>query len=44
MLPIANILQPLIDALENVLLFFHDTVGFSWGFSIIASRSSSARP
>jgi YidC/Oxa1 family membrane protein insertase len=36
MLPIANILQPLIDALENVLLFFHDTVGFSWGFSIIA--------
>jgi YidC/Oxa1 family membrane protein insertase len=36
MLPIANILQPLIDALENVLLFFHDTVGFSWGLSIIA--------
>jgi len=36
MLPIANILQPLIDALENVLLFFHDTVGFGWGFSIIA--------
>ena len=35
MLPIANILQPLIDALESVMLFFHDTIGFSWGFSII---------
>ena len=35
MLPIANILQPLIDALESVLLFFHDSVGFGWGFSII---------
>ena len=36
MLPLANIFQPLIDALESVLLFFHDTVGFGWGFSIIA--------
>jgi YidC/Oxa1 family membrane protein insertase len=36
MLPIANILQPVIDALESVMLFFHDTVGFGWGFSIIA--------
>jgi len=36
MAPIANIFQPLIDALESVLLFFHDNVGFSWGFSIIA--------
>jgi len=36
MLPIANILQPLIDALESVMLFFHDHVGLSWGFSIIA--------
>jgi YidC/Oxa1 family membrane protein insertase len=35
MLPIANILQPLIDALESVMLFFHDSIGFSWGFSII---------
>jgi YidC/Oxa1 family membrane protein insertase len=35
MLPIANILQPLIDALESVMLFFHDNIGFSWGFSII---------
>lgn len=32
----ANILQPLIDALEQVLLFFHDTLGIaSWGLSII---------
>src|SRR5215211_8147546 len=36
MLPLANILQPLIDAFEGVLLFFHDNVGFGWGFSIIA--------
>jgi YidC/Oxa1 family membrane protein insertase len=35
MLPIANILQPLIDALESVMLFFHDNIGFGWGFSII---------
>jgi YidC/Oxa1 family membrane protein insertase len=35
MLPIANIFQPLIDALESVMLFFHDNIGFSWGFSII---------
>jgi YidC/Oxa1 family membrane protein insertase len=36
MMPIANILQPLIDVFESVLIFFHDTVGFGWGFSIIA--------
>src|SRR3954471_3248517 len=36
MLPFANILQPLIDVIESVLLFFHDHVGFSWGLSIIA--------
>ena len=36
MLPLANILQPLIDVFEEVLKFFHDNVGFSWGFSIIA--------
>jgi YidC/Oxa1 family membrane protein insertase len=35
-LPIANIVQPLIDVFDSVLVFFHDTVGFSWGFSIIA--------
>ena len=32
----ANILQPLINVFESVLLFFHDTVGFGWGFSIVA--------
>jgi YidC/Oxa1 family membrane protein insertase len=35
-LVLANIFQPIIDVFEQVLLFFHDTVGFSWGFSIIA--------
>jgi YidC/Oxa1 family membrane protein insertase len=35
-LPIANVLQPLIDVFESVLIFFHDSVGFSWGLSIIA--------
>ena len=32
----ANILQPLIDAFEAVLVFFHDSFGFSWGWSIVA--------
>ncbi|HMJ35660.1 MAG TPA: YidC/Oxa1 family membrane protein insertase [Baekduia sp.] len=32
----ANVLQPLIDVFEQVLLFFHDHVGFGWGMSIIA--------
>ncbi len=36
MLVLANVLQPLIDVFEQVLLFFHDTVGIGWGFSIIA--------
>lgn len=35
-LPLANILQPLIDIANAVLQFFHDDVGFSWGMSIIA--------
>ena len=35
-LPIANPVQPLIDVFDSVLVFFHDTVGLSWGFSIIA--------
>jgi YidC/Oxa1 family membrane protein insertase len=35
-LPIANVLQPLIDVFDHVLVFFHDNVGFSWGMSIIA--------
>ena len=33
---VANILQPLIDAAEAVIVFFHDDVGFSWGWSIVA--------
>lgn len=32
----ANVLQPLIDVAEEVLLFFHDNAGFGWGASIIA--------
>jgi len=36
MVPLANILQPLIDVFESVLVFFHDHAGFSWGLSIIA--------
>jgi YidC/Oxa1 family membrane protein insertase len=32
----ANILQPLIDLANGVLQFFHDSVGLSWGMSIIA--------
>jgi YidC/Oxa1 family membrane protein insertase len=36
MVPItANILQPLVDVFEGVLKFFHDTIGASWGLSII---------
>ncbi|MFA9271878.1 MAG: YidC/Oxa1 family membrane protein insertase [Baekduiaceae bacterium] len=34
-LVLANIFQPLIDVFEQVLLFFHDTIGFGWGFSIV---------
>lgn len=36
MIPAANILQPLIDVANEVLKFFHDSVGLSWGLSIIA--------
>lgn len=36
MLPAANILQPLIDVANEVLKFFHDNAGLSWGMSIIA--------
>jgi YidC/Oxa1 family membrane protein insertase len=34
-LPIANVLQPLIDVADEVLNFFHDA-GFGWGASIVA--------
>ena len=33
---VANILQPLIDAAEAVIVFFHDDVGFGWGSAIVA--------
>jgi YidC/Oxa1 family membrane protein insertase len=36
MIPAANILQPLIDVGNEVLKFFHDSAGLSWGMSIIA--------
>ena len=36
MTPSANILQPIIDVFDAVLVFFHDTVGLQWGMSIIA--------
>ena len=35
MLPLANILQPLIDAAEAVILFLHDDLSLSWGFAIV---------
>src|SRR3954451_13892619 len=36
MVPItANILQPLVDVFESILTFFHDSIGASWGLSII---------
>ena len=36
MIPAANILQPLIDVANEVLKYFHDNAGLSWGMSIIA--------
>jgi YidC/Oxa1 family membrane protein insertase len=36
MIPAANILQPLIDVANEVLKFFHDQAGLSWGMAIIA--------
>lgn len=32
---VANILQPLIDLAESGILFFHDNLGFGWGFAIV---------
>jgi YidC/Oxa1 family membrane protein insertase len=34
-LVLGNPLQPLINVFEQVLLFFHNTIGVSWGLSII---------
>jgi YidC/Oxa1 family membrane protein insertase len=31
-----SVFQPLIDFFEEILKFFHDTFGFSWGWSIVA--------
>ena len=36
MLVLANILQPLVDINTSIIKFFHDTLGFGWGPSIIA--------
>ena len=35
MLVTANIFQPLIDVFASVIQFFHDSVGVSWGWSIV---------
>ena len=35
MLPVANILQPIIDAADSVLTFFADDLGFEYGVAII---------
>jgi len=35
-IPLANILQPLIDIVNSLLVFFHDNAGLSWGGAIIA--------
>jgi YidC/Oxa1 family membrane protein insertase len=35
MLVTANIFQPLISVFQSVILFFHNTVGLSWGWSIV---------
>jgi YidC/Oxa1 family membrane protein insertase len=33
--PIANVLQPLINLCESIMVFFHDHVGVSWGMAIV---------
>jgi YidC/Oxa1 family membrane protein insertase len=34
-IPVANVLQPLIDVAHEILKFWHDEAGLSWGVSII---------
>jgi YidC/Oxa1 family membrane protein insertase len=34
-IPLANILQPLIDAADAVITFLHDDVGLTWGLAIV---------
>jgi YidC/Oxa1 family membrane protein insertase len=33
---LANIFQPLVDAFDWLIVSFHDSIGLSWGLSIIA--------
>ena len=40
MIPLANILQPLIDLADSVITFLHDDVGLIWGSRSSGSRSS----
>ncbi|HEX5956233.1 MAG TPA: YidC/Oxa1 family membrane protein insertase [Solirubrobacterales bacterium] len=35
MIPLANILQPLIDVADSVITFLHDDVGLTWGLAIV---------
>jgi YidC/Oxa1 family membrane protein insertase len=35
LIPVANILQPLIDAADAVITFLHDDVGLTWGLAIV---------
>ena len=32
----SSVFQPLIDFFEEILLFFHDTLGLGWGWAIVA--------
>jgi YidC/Oxa1 family membrane protein insertase len=34
-MPLANVLQPLIDVFEAFLVFIHDNLSLGWGFSIV---------
>jgi YidC/Oxa1 family membrane protein insertase len=33
---VSSVFQPLIDFFEEILQFFHDTIGLGWGMSIVA--------
>jgi YidC/Oxa1 family membrane protein insertase len=35
MIPLANILQPLIDVADSVITFLHDDLGLTWGLAIV---------
>jgi YidC/Oxa1 family membrane protein insertase len=35
LIPLANILQPLIDLADSVITFLHDDAGLSWGLAIV---------